>query len=44
MWFFIADSDLSSKRTFTLAVELLNLQLSSGEKESSTPILTIPVG
>ena len=43
-WFYIDDTELSSKRTFTLAIELLNLQISGEEKGSSAPILTIPIG
>ncbi|MAT80087.1 MAG: hypothetical protein CMJ29_01820 [Phycisphaerae bacterium] len=43
-WFYIDDSELSSKRTFTLAIELLNLQISDDDKANSAPILTIPIG
>jgi hypothetical protein len=41
-WFYIADNDLRSKRTFSLLQQLFNLQ--SGDKISQTPVLTIPVG
>ena len=43
-WFYIDDRELSSKRTFTLAIELLNLQMSGEEPGTAAPILTIPVG
>lgn len=40
-WFYIDDSDLNSKSTFSLLKQLLALQ--SGESKSQTPVLTIPV-
>ena len=43
-WFYIDDRELASKRTFTLVVELLNLQMSSDDSGNTSPILTIPVG
>ncbi|MEE2907645.1 MAG: hypothetical protein VX527_07410 [Planctomycetota bacterium] len=43
-WFYIDDRELASKRTFTLAVELLNLQMSSDDNSLNAPILTIPIG
>ena len=43
-WFFIDDRELASKRTFTLVVELLNLQMSRNDSGNAAPILTIPVG
>jgi hypothetical protein len=42
MWFYIEDSDLSSKRTFMLLLELFNLQ--SAKVRDSGPVLTLPVG
>jgi hypothetical protein len=40
-WFFIADSDLESKSTFSLLAQLLSLQ--SGKVERVAPILTLPL-
>ena len=40
-WFYIADNDLQSKRTFALLQQLFNLQ--SGDKITQSPVLTIPV-
>jgi hypothetical protein len=42
MWFYIKDSDLSSKRTFMLLLELFNLQ--SAKIRDTGPVLTLPVG
>lgn len=41
-WFYIADSDIDSKATFTLLAQLF--ALSAGEIPSMAPILTLPVG
>jgi len=41
-WFYIMDSDLTSKSTFSLLSQLFALQ--AGEVKSTTPILTLPVG
>lgn len=41
-WFFIEDSDLSSKATFSLLSHLPALQ--SGEVQRLVPLLTLPVG
>lgn len=41
-WFYIDDSDLSTKATFMLVSQLLALQ--SGSGKALTPILTIPAG
>lgn len=41
-WFYIGDSDLSSKSTFALLTQLVALQ--SGEVSRLTPVLTLPVG
>ena len=41
-WFYIDDSDLESKSTFSLLGQLFALQ--SGEIKSSAPVLTLPVG
>jgi hypothetical protein len=40
-WFFIADSDLESKSTFSLLTQLLSLQ--SGKVERVAPLLTLPL-
>jgi hypothetical protein len=40
-WFYIDDSDLTSKSTFSLLVQLFALQ--AGDVKSSGPILTLPV-
>jgi len=41
-WFYIDDSDLTSKSTFSLLTQLFALQ--TGEIKSTGPILTLPVG
>jgi len=41
-WFYIDDSDVTSKRTFVLLQQVYNLQSKQQEKES--PILSIPLG
>jgi len=41
-WFYIDDSDLSSKSTFNLLGQLFNLQ--AGESPGSAPLLTLPLG
>ncbi len=41
-WFYIADDDLHSKKTFMLLLELYNLQ--SGRGPEKSPILTLPIG
>ena len=41
-WFYIDESDITSKRTFVLLLNLFNLQ--AGNTKSAAPILTIPVG
>ena len=41
-YFFIADEDFSSKRTFAFIATLLALQ--SGDVKATTPVLTLPVG
>jgi hypothetical protein len=41
-WFWIDDSDLASKSTFALLMQILALQ--SGEVESAAPVLTLSVG
>ncbi|HBJ85570.1 MAG TPA: hypothetical protein DDZ88_17175 [Verrucomicrobiales bacterium] len=40
-WFYIADSDLVSKSTFSLVTQLVSLQ--SGDSARLTPVLTLPV-
>lgn len=40
-WFYIEDSDLTSKSTFSLLMQLFALQ--AGEVKSTGPILTLPV-
>jgi hypothetical protein len=41
-WFYIDDSNLTSKSTFSLLMQLFALQ--SGEIKSTAPVLTLPVG
>jgi hypothetical protein len=41
-WFYIDDSDLSSKSTFNLLGQLFELQ--AGEAGGSVPLLTLPIG
>ncbi len=41
-WFYIADNDLNSKRTFALLMQLFNLQ--AVEQKLPPPILTLPLG
>lgn len=41
-WFYIDDSDLDSKTTFSLLTQLFSLQ--SGDAEGITPVLTLPIG
>jgi hypothetical protein len=41
-WFYIEDSDLSSKATFALLSQLFALQ--AGEAQGEVPVLTLPVG
>ena len=41
-WFYISDTDLSTKSTFSLLTQLFELQ--AGGSESMRPVLTIPVG
>ena len=41
-WFYIDDSDLNSKSTFSLLTQIYSLQ--SGSIKSTEPILTIGVG
>jgi hypothetical protein len=41
-WFYIDDSDLDSKTTFSLLSQIFALQ--SGKSKTVTPVLTLPVG
>jgi hypothetical protein len=41
-WFYVNDSDLTSKSTFSLLMQLFALQ--AGDVRSAGPILTLPVG
>lgn len=41
-WFYIEDSDLDSKSTFSLLTQLFSLQ--AGKAEGITPVLTLPIG
>ena len=41
-WFYIDDSDLNSKTTFSLLMQLFSLQ--SGKSEGIAPLLTLPIG
>ena len=40
-WFYIDDSDLTSKSTFSLLMQLFALQ--AGEIKASGPVFTLPV-
>ena len=41
-WFYIDDTDLSSKSTFSLLAQIFSLQ--AGKIASTAPLLTIPIG
>lgn len=41
-WFYIDDSDLSSKSTFSLLAQIFSLQ--AGTIKSTAPLLTLPIG
>ena len=41
-WFYIDDSDLNSKTTFSLLMQLFSLQ--SGKSDGTAPLLTLPIG
>ena len=41
-WFYIADNDLNSKSTYALMTLLFALQ--SGERKTTAPALTLPIG
>ena len=41
-WFYIDDTDLNSKTTFSLLMQLFSLQ--SGKSEGIAPLLTLPIG
>ncbi len=41
-WFYIGDSDLSSKSTFSLLAQIFSLQ--AGNIKDNTPLLTLPIG
>jgi len=41
-WFYIDDSDLKSKSTFSLLAQIFSLQ--AGKIKDTTPLLTLPVG
>ena len=41
-WFYLDDSDLESKSTFSLLSQLFALQ--AGKTKTTTPVLTLPVG
>jgi len=41
-WFYIDDSDLSSKSTFSLLAQIFSLQ--AGNIQDNTPLLTLPIG
>ena len=41
-WFYIDDSDLSSKSTFSLLAQIFSLQ--AGKVQDNTPLLTLPIG
>ena len=41
-WFYIDDTDLNSKTTFSLLMQLFSLQ--SGKADGTAPLLTLPIG
>ncbi|UCD27893.1 MAG: hypothetical protein JSV03_12415 [Planctomycetota bacterium] len=41
-WFYISESDLESKATFSLLVQLFELQ--AGKEAGAAPVLTLPIG
>jgi hypothetical protein len=41
-WFYIDDSDLSSKSTFSLLAQIFSLQ--AGKIQNTAPLLTLPIG
>ncbi len=41
-WFYIDDSDLSSKSTFSLLAQIFSLQ--AGKIQNNAPLLTLPIG
>jgi hypothetical protein len=41
-WFYIDDSDLTSKSTFSMLGQIFSLQ--AGKSKSMAPVLTLPVG
>jgi hypothetical protein len=41
-WFYIDDSDLSSKSTFSLLAQIFSLQ--AGKAQGNAPLLTLPIG
>ncbi len=41
-WFYIDDSDLSSKSTFSLLAQIFSLQ--AGKIQDNAPVLTLPIG
>ena len=41
-WFYIDDSDLSSKSTFSLLSQIFSLQ--AGKIKDNAPLLTLPIG
>ena len=41
-WFYIDDSDLSSKSTFSLLAQIFSLQ--AGKIQDNSPLLTLPIG
>ena len=41
-WFYINDSDLQSKSTFSLLAQIFSLQ--SGNAKDKAPLLTLPLG
>ena len=41
-WFYIDDSDLTSKSTFSMLGQIFSLQ--AGKSKSVVPVLTLPIG
>ncbi len=42
-WFYIADNDISSKRTMSIIQQIFNILSGATASSASTPVLTIPV-
>lgn len=43
-WFYVKDTDIHSKKTFALLLELFNLQSGRKQEQNFGPVLTLPIG